>query len=167
MPIFELCWAIPVKSRVKIWFGLVEIGCIWIFKGGRTKPPIRGGYMWPAMPIFEPGRAIPVKSRVKIWFRLVEPFRSYRVHKHKHPKKKKNHRRNWKQYPWKNSLPADIKMTKSQAQLKTIAFRKILFWADKKKPHIRSREAYFSKATIEKQSHSWFFVMSVSSLPCL
>ena len=28
------------------------------------KPPIRGGYMWPAMPIFELGLAIPVKSHV-------------------------------------------------------------------------------------------------------
>ena len=28
------------------------------------KPPIKGGYMWPAMPIFELGLAIPVKSHV-------------------------------------------------------------------------------------------------------
>ena len=124
------------QSKVMWKFGLDWLKSdVYEFSRGKNKAPIRGGYMWPAMPIFEPGRAIPVKSRVKIWFRLVEPFRSYRVHKHKHPPppKKKNHRRNWKQYPWKNSLPADNKMTKSQAQLKTIAFRKILFWADKKK----------------------------------
>ena len=29
------------------------------------KPPIKGGYMWPAMPIFELGLAIPVKSHVR------------------------------------------------------------------------------------------------------
>ena len=33
------------KSCVKIWFGLVEIGCMLIFGGGGQKPPISGGYM--------------------------------------------------------------------------------------------------------------------------
>ena len=37
MPIFELGWAIPVKSHVKIWFGLVEIGGQLIFGGGGGK----------------------------------------------------------------------------------------------------------------------------------
>ena len=36
-----------------------------IFRGGGgQKPPIREGYMWPAMPISELVRAIPVKSHV-------------------------------------------------------------------------------------------------------
>ena len=49
------------KSSVKIWFGLVEIGGMLIFRGAEA--PIRG-YMWPAIPIFELVRAIPVKSHV-------------------------------------------------------------------------------------------------------
>ena len=35
-PIFELGWAIPVKSRVKIWFGLVEMGSMLIFRGAEA-----------------------------------------------------------------------------------------------------------------------------------
>ena len=45
------------KSCVKIWYDLVEIRSMLIFRGVE-------GYMWPAMPIFELGRAIPVKSHV-------------------------------------------------------------------------------------------------------
>ena len=45
MPIFELDLAIPVKSRVKIWFGLVEIGGVNFRVGWGGEPPIRGGYM--------------------------------------------------------------------------------------------------------------------------
>ena len=68
MPIFELGWATPVKSHV--WkFGLNRLSLsrviTWIFRGGGgQKPPIRCGYMWPAMPIFELGPAIPVKSHM-------------------------------------------------------------------------------------------------------
>ena len=36
---------------------------VFEFSSGQ-KPPIKGGYMWPAMPIFELGLAIPVKSCV-------------------------------------------------------------------------------------------------------
>ena len=46
------------KPYVKIWFGLVEPFKSYRvrkhFSGGQ-KPPIRRGYMWPAMPIFELG----------------------------------------------------------------------------------------------------------------
>ena len=63
MPIFELGWAIPVKSHG--WkFGLDWLNWRYVnFQGGQ-KPPIRGGYMWPAMPIFELGRAISLKSHM-------------------------------------------------------------------------------------------------------
>ena len=55
------------KSRVKIWFGLVEP-----FKSYRVhkhfsagaETPIRGSYIRPVMPISELGCAIPVKSYV-------------------------------------------------------------------------------------------------------
>ena len=47
------------------------------FEGG-GRPPVRGGYMWPAMPIFEHDRGcLDKRSCVKIWFRLVEAFKSY------------------------------------------------------------------------------------------
>ena len=64
MPIFELGWAIPVKSHV--W----KFGLDWLksevckISGERQKPPIRGVTLWPAMPIFVHGQAISVKSLV-------------------------------------------------------------------------------------------------------
>ena len=111
MPIFELGWAIPVKSCVKIWFGLVEIWGMWIFSGG-ISPPL-GGRLHVTCDAHlrtYPGYSSQ-KSCVKIWFGLVEPFKSYRVHKQHttppppHPKKRQNHRRNWKQYHSENSFP--------------------------------------------------------------
>ena len=71
MPVFELRQTIPVKSRVKIWFGLVEpFKSYHVHKhfsgggGGGGGNPTLGGYIWPVMPIFELGCAIPVKSHV-------------------------------------------------------------------------------------------------------
>ena len=65
MPIFELEWAIPVKSCVKICFGLVEIRGMLILRGAEN-PLLRegGGYMWPAMAIFELGWGFLDKSHV-------------------------------------------------------------------------------------------------------
>ena len=92
------------KSCVKIWFGLVEIGGMLILRW--KKLHIRGvGELhvtcdaqlrtWPSYSS--------QKSYVKIWFGLVESFKSYRVqkqtYKHTDKHKKKNHSRNWKQYP--------------------------------------------------------------------
>ena len=61
------------KSCVEIWFGLVEIRSMLILRGG-GRPPVRGGYMWPAMPIFEPGWGCLGKSHVwkfgSDWLRL-------------------------------------------------------------------------------------------------
>ena len=50
------------KSRVKIWFGLVKIVGMLIFRGGGAEAPILGGVTCDlSMQIFEPGRGIPVK----------------------------------------------------------------------------------------------------------
>ena len=81
------------KSCVKIWFGLVEIGGMWIFREGgggegEDRSCLLGGLhvtcdvhlrTWPSYSS--------QKTCVKIWFGLVEPFKSYRVHKqtYKHP----------------------------------------------------------------------------------
>ena len=65
MPIFELSQAVTVKSHVwKFGFDWLSLSrvIIWIFR--RSRNPLLGGYMWPAMPIFELGRAIPVRNRV-------------------------------------------------------------------------------------------------------
>ena len=63
MPIFEFGWTIPVKNHV--WkFGLNWLKSEVCEFSRREKPPIKRGYMWPAMPIFELGRAIPVNSQV-------------------------------------------------------------------------------------------------------
>ena len=62
------------KSCMKIWLGLVKIGGIWIFRGVGQKPPIRGGYMWPAMPIFEPGRAVQSKVMCENLVRICWAF---------------------------------------------------------------------------------------------
>ena len=43
MPIFELGCAIPVKSHVKIWFGLVEIGGMLSLRGGGAEDPLLEG----------------------------------------------------------------------------------------------------------------------------
>ena len=93
------------KSCVKIWFGLVEIGGMWIFRGAEA-PYYEGLHVtcnahlrsWPSY--------FTQKSCVKIWSGLVEPFTSYRVHQQTYiqKKKKKKHRCDWKQYPWKNSF---------------------------------------------------------------
>ena len=81
------------KSCVKIWFGLVEIEGMLMFKGAED-PPIRGGYMWPGMPISEGGRALPAKSHVwkfgSDWLSISRVIVL--------TKKKKNHRCSWKQY---------------------------------------------------------------------
>ena len=70
MPIFELDWAISVKSHVwkfsSDWLSFPRVSGnrrYLNFQWGQ-KPPIRGSYMWPVMPIFELVRAIPVKSHV-------------------------------------------------------------------------------------------------------
>ena len=71
MPIFELSWAILVKSHMwkfgSYWLGLSRVFVSTnIFPGVGPETPIsgRGGYSWPVMPIFELGWAIPVKSHV-------------------------------------------------------------------------------------------------------
>ena len=78
------------KSCVKIWFGLVEIRGVHFQRRGRNTLGGGGGglqvtcdahlWTWPSYSS--------QKSCVKIWFGLVEPFKSYRVHKHKKKKKK-------------------------------------------------------------------------------
>ena len=88
MPIFELRWAIPVKSHVwkfdSGWLSLSRV-IIWIFRGGGggDKKTLLGGLhttcdanfrTWPSYSS--------QKSCVKICFGLVEPFKSYSVHKH-------------------------------------------------------------------------------------
>ena len=65
------------KSCVKIWFGLVEIEGMLIFRVGRS--PLLGGWLhvtfdahfrtWPSY--------CSQKPRVKIWFRLVDAYKSY------------------------------------------------------------------------------------------
>ena len=61
------------------------------YQGGQ-KPPIKGGYMWPAMPIFEHGRAFSLKSHVwkfgPDWLSLSRVILSTNKHS-LHPKKKK------------------------------------------------------------------------------
>ena len=61
------------------------------YQGGQ-KPPIKGGYMWPAMPIFEHGWAFSLKSHVwkfgPDWLSLSRVILSTNKHS-LHPKKKK------------------------------------------------------------------------------
>ena len=74
------------ESCVKIWFGLVEIGGMLIFRVGEEAPY----YGWLHVTCNAHFRTQPSyssqKSCVKIWFGLVEPFKSYRGN----IKKKKN-----------------------------------------------------------------------------
>ena len=82
-PIFELGWAIPAKSHVKICFGLVAPFKSYHlnFLGGRN--PLLGELHVSCNAHFRTWRSYSnQKSCVKIWFGLVEPFKSYRVHKH-------------------------------------------------------------------------------------
>ena len=75
------------KSCVKIWFGLVEIGGMLIFRGGRS-PLFRGVTCDLQCPFSTCPSYSSQKSYVKIWFWLVEPFKSYCVHRQKKKKKK-------------------------------------------------------------------------------
>ena len=80
------------KSCVKIWFGLVEIEGMLIFRGGGGREVMGGGeelhvtcdahfQTWPSY--------FSQKSSVKIWFGLAEAFKSYRSNIIKKKKKKK------------------------------------------------------------------------------
>ena len=77
------------KSYVKIWFRLVEIRGMLIFRGG-AEEPLLGGLLATCNAHL---RTCPSyfsrKSCVKIWLGLVEPFKSYRGNR-----QKKNHIRN-------------------------------------------------------------------------
>ena len=81
------------ESCVKIWFGLVEIGGMWIFRGIRS-PLLGGGYMCPTMPVFELGRVIPLKSHVwkfgSDWLSLSRVIVSTNKHTNKQPPPQKN-----------------------------------------------------------------------------
>ena len=84
------------KSCVKIWFGLVEIGGMLIFKGGggggRAEAPYwRGLHVTCDADFRTQPSSSSQNSCVKNWFKLVKPSKSYRVKNKK--RKKKNHRR--------------------------------------------------------------------------
>ena len=104
MTIFELGWAIPVKSHVwKIGLDWLKSE-VWEFSGVGEKPPVRGVTCDLQCPSSNLAELFQSKVCVKFWFGMVEPFNSYRVHKQpythkkKEKKKRKNHRCNWKQY---------------------------------------------------------------------
>ena len=87
IPIFELRWAIPVKSHMwkfgLDWLSLSRV-IIWIFRGGGGgRNPLLGGLHVTCSAHFRTWLSYSSqKSCVKIWFGLVEPFKSYRTHKH-------------------------------------------------------------------------------------
>ena len=64
------------KSCVRIWFGLVEIRGMLIFRGGQM-PPIRGVTCDLLYPFSILPELFQSKSCVKILLGLVEPFKSY------------------------------------------------------------------------------------------
>ena len=75
------------KSYVKIWFGLVEIGGMLIFRGwvgggGGGNPILRGLHVTCDDHFHTQPNSSSQKSCVKNWFGLVKPFKSYRVNKH-------------------------------------------------------------------------------------
>ena len=74
------------KSCVKIWFGLVEIGGMLIFRGSRS-PLLWGVTCDLRCPFLYMAELFQSKVCVKIWFGLVEPFKSH--HGKKKKKKKK------------------------------------------------------------------------------
>ena len=97
MPIFELEWAIPVKSHV--W----KFGLDWL-KSEVCKISGGGGVTcdrW--CPFSYMAEQFQLKILCEHLVGLVEPFKSYRGNRQK-KKKKKNHRRDWKQYLRKNSI---------------------------------------------------------------
>ena len=72
------------KSCVKIWFGLVGIGGVLIFR--RSRSPLLWGVTGDLRcPFLYMAEIFQSKVCVKIWFGLVEPFKSY----HGNRKKKK------------------------------------------------------------------------------
>ena len=83
MPIFELGLTIPVKSCVRIWFGLVEPFKSYHlnFCGGRT-PPIRGVACDLQCPFSDLAELFSSKVICVNLVRIGWAFKSYRVHKH-------------------------------------------------------------------------------------
>ena len=116
MPIFELGWAIPVKIHV------LKFGLDWLksevceFSGGQ-KPPIRGVTCDFRCPSLNLAELFHSKSHVWKFCSDWSSLSRVIVSTNKHTSlQKKNHRRDWKQYPWKNYFPADNNNGKKYAR---------------------------------------------------